>query len=412
MDTSRKSDILSSELKKTACKHANGKEIVMLRVAVVGTGGISNMHIQSYLAFPDRCRIVALVDIFPEKAQEKKERYGLTDAQVYDDHLKILDRDDIDLVDVCTPPYVHAEISINCLKAGKNVLCEKPMAASLEECDAMLRAQKESGKLLSIVAQNRFRTGYMNLKKVLDSGMAGDIVHAQADSFWWRGHSYYDLWWRGTWEKEGGGCTLNHAVHHIDMMLWMMGMPEEVQAVMSNTSHDNAEVEDISIAILRYASGALGQITSSVVHHGEEQQVVLQGKKARISAPWKVAASTSMSNGFPERNEKLEKEIDEYYQSLPEQKYENHTPLIDNVMHALETGGTPLVTAEDGRRTLELITAIYESASTRRPVALPLKPDDPFYTVAGIQSHVPHFYQKTASIDNFNNENITTGRDV
>lgn len=393
-------------------QNANGKEIVMLRVAVVGTGGISNMHIQSYLAFPDRCRIVALVDIFPEKAQEKKERYGLTDAQVYDDHLKILNRDDIDLVDVCTPPYVHAEISINCLKAGKNVLCEKPMAASLEECDAMLRAQKESGKLLSIVAQNRFRTGYMNLKKVLDSGMAGDIVHAQADSFWWRGHSYYDLWWRGTWAKEGGGCTLNHAVHHIDMMLWMMGMPEEVQAVMSNTSHDNAEVEDISIAILRYANGALGQITSSVVHHGEEQQVVLQGKKARISAPWKVAASTSMSNGFPERNEKLEKEIDEYYQSLPEQKYEGHTPLIDNVMHALETDGTPLVTAEDGRRTLELITAIYESASTRRPVALPLKPDDPFYTVAGIQSHVPHFYQKSASIDNFNNENITTGRDM
>lgn len=384
----------------------------MLRVAIVGTGNISNAHIQGYLTFPERCQIVALVDIYPEKAQEKKERYGLKDAQVYDDHHKILDRDDIDLVDVCTPPYVHAEISINCLKAGKNVLCEKPMAASLEECDAMIRAMKESGKMLSIVAQNRFRTGYMNLKKVLESGLAGEIVHAEADSFWWRGHNYYDLWWRGTWEKEGGGCTLNHAVHHIDMMNWMMGMPEEIQAVMTNTSHDNAEVEDLSIAILRYPNGALGQITNSVVHHGEEQQVVFQGKKARVSAPWKVAASTDIGNGFWERDEKTEKEIDEFYKSLPKQKYEGHTPLIDNVLRALETGGTPLVTAEDGRRTLEVITAIYESATFRKPVALPLKKDDPFYTVEGIQKSVPHFYEKTASIENFNNENITTGRDV
>ena len=384
----------------------------MLRVAIVGTGNISPNHIRGYLEFPDRCKIVALVDIYPEKAEEKKKRFGLTDAQVYDDHHKILDRDDIDLVDVCTPPYVHAEIAINSLKAGKNVLVEKPMAASLEECDAMRKAQKESGKLLTVVAQNRFRTGYMNLKKVLDAGLAGDIVHAQADSFWWRGHCYYDLWWRGTWEKEGGGCTLNHAVHHIDLMLWMMGMPEEVEAVMSNTSHDNAEVEDLSIALLRYRSGALGQITSSVVHHGEEQQMVFQGKKARVSAPWKVYASTSKSNGFPERDEATEQKIDAFYRSLPEQKYEAHTPLIDDVLRALETGGKPLISAEDGRRTVELITAIYEAAIRHRPVRLPLEKTDPFYTVEGIQKNAPHFYEKTTSIENFENETITTGREV
>ena len=384
----------------------------MLRVAIVGTGNISPNHIRGYLEFPDRCKIVALVDIYPEKAEEKKKRFGLTDAQVYDDHHKILDRDDIDLVDVCTPPYVHAEIAINSLKAGKNVLVEKPMAASLEECDAMRKAQKERGKLLTVVAQRRFRTGYMNLKKVLDAGLAGDIVHAQADSFWWRGHCYYDLWWRGTWEKEGGGCTLNHAVHHIDLMLWMMGMPEEVEAVMSNTSHDNAEVEDLSIALLRYRSGALGQITSSVVHHGEEQQMVFQGKKARVSAPWKVYASTSKSNGFPERDEATEQKIDAFYRSLPEQKYEAHTPLIDDVLRALETGGKPLISAEDGRRTVELITAIYEAAIRHRPVRLPLEKTDPFYTVEGIQKNAPHFYEKTTSIENFENETITTGREV
>lgn len=370
------------------------------------------MHIQGYLEFLDRCKIVALVDIYPEKAEEKKKRYNLTEAEIYDDHKKILGRDDIDLIDVCTPPYVHAEIAINGLNAGKNVLVEKPMAASLEECDAMLAAQKKSGKLLTVVAQNRFRTSYMNLKKTLDSGLAGDIVHAQADSFWWRGHSYYDLWWRGTWEKEGGGCTLNHAVHHIDMMLWMMGMPEEVQSIMSNTSHDNAEVEDLSIALLRYKNGTLGQITSSVVHHGEEQQVIFQGKKARISAPWKVAASTPKSNGFPERNEAVEQEIETFYKTLPDQKYKNHTPLIDDVLKALETGSSPLISSEDGRRTVELITAIYESATTHQLVKLPLQNDDLFYTVEGIQANTPHFHEKSASVENFDNENITTGRNI
>jgi UDP-N-acetyl-2-amino-2-deoxyglucuronate dehydrogenase len=384
----------------------------MIKVAIVGTGSISQEHIKGYLQFPDRCKIVALVDIYPEKAEEKKQRYNLLDADVYDDHKKILDRKDIDLIDICTPPYVHAEIAINSLNAAKNVMGEKPMAASLEECDAMIEAAKINNKLLSVVAQNRYRTSYMKLKKTLDSGLAGDIVHAQIDSFWWRGHSYYDLWWRGTWEKEGGGCTLNHAVHHIDMAAWMMRMPEEVQSIMSNTSHDNAEVEDISIAILKYKNGALGQITSSVVHHGEEQQVVFQGKNARISAPWKVYASTAKSNGFPERNVNLEEEIEKYYESLPESKYEGHAAQIDDVLNYFETGEKVLVSGEDGKKSLELITAIYKSATARQPVKLPLSKEDPFYTVAGIQASVPHFYEKSASVENFDNENITVGREV
>jgi UDP-N-acetyl-2-amino-2-deoxyglucuronate dehydrogenase len=384
----------------------------MLRVAIVGTGNISKFHIEGYLTFPARAKIVALVDIFPQKAEDKKKAFGLTDADVYDNYEKILGRDDIDLVDICVPPYVHAEIAIGCLRAGKNVLVEKPMAASVKECDEMIKAERESGKLLTVVAQNRFRSGYWNLKKVLDSGLAGDIVHAEADSFWWRGHSYYDLWWRGTWAKEGGGCTLNHAVHHIDLMLWMMGMPEEVTSVMGNTSHDNAEVEDISMSLLRFKNGSFGQLTASVVHHGEDQQIVLQGKNARISAPWKVYASAAKQNGFPEEDPETEKKIQAYYESLPEQKYENHTPLIDNVLTALETGAKPLISAEDGRRTVELISAIYESATTHKPVRLPLSSDDPFYTVEGIQANAPHFHEKTASVDNFSDESISTGRAV
>ena len=378
----------------------------MIRVAIVGTGNISHAHVQGYLQFPERCKIVALVDIVPEKAQRMKEQYGL-DAQVYDDHQKILGLDDIDLVDVCTPPYVHASISINSLRSGKNVVCEKPMAASLEECDAMLRARDESGKKLSIIAQNRFRQPIADLKALLDSGLAGPVRSVQVDSFWWRGHCYYDLWWRGTWEKEGGGCTLNHAVHHIDMLCWMMGLPQKITSVMANVSHDNAEVEDLSASILQYP-GALGQLTASVVHHAEEQQLVFQCEKAKIAAPYACYASTSMGNGFPTRNEELEKEIADYVAALPRVRYEGHTGQLENILTALEKDTGVAITGEEGRRTIELITSVYKSGTLGQTVELPLKKDDPFYTVEGIMASVPHFYEKTTSAADLAGE-ITLG---
>lgn len=378
----------------------------MIRVAIIGTGNIANAHVRAYLKFPERCRIVALVDIVPEKAQAMKEKYGL-DAQVYDDHQQILSREDIDLADVCTPPFAHASIAINCLRSGKNVVCEKPMAASLAECDAMLRARDESGKKLSIIAQNRFRQPISNLKALLDSGLAGRVLSARIQSDWWRGHCYYDLWWRGTWEKEGGGCTLNHAVHHIDMLCWMMGLPQRVTSVLANVAHDNAEVEDLSLSILQYP-GALVQLTASVVHHGEEQELVFQCEKAKLAAPFSCYASVSLPNGFPERNTALEAEIAAYAAALPPVRWEGHDGQLENVLSALENDTLPAIGGEDGRRTIELITAIYKSGATGKAVELPLLPSDPFYTVEGMMARVPHFYQKTTAAASLNGE-ITLG---
>ena len=380
--------------------------LFMIRIAIVGTGNIANAHVQAYLQFPERCHIAYLVDIVPEKARRMREKYGL-DAEVMDDHQALLPLQDIDLVDVCTPPYVHAQISINCLRSGKNVVCEKPMAASLEECDQMLRARDESGKKLSIIAQNRFRQPISNLKALLDSGLAGPVRCAQVDSFWWRGHCYYDLWWRGTWEKEGGGCTLNHAVHHIDMLLWMMGLPQRVTSVLANTAHDNAEVEDLSVSILQYP-GALAQLTASVVHHGEEQQLVFQCEKAKLAAPFSCYASLSMGNGFPQRNEALEKEIADFAAALPPIRYEGHTGQLENILTALEQNAPVAIGGEDGRRTIELITAVYKSGATGETVSLPLAADDPFYTVEGLMARMPHFHEKTASAADLEGE-ITLG---
>ena len=137
--------------------------------------------------------------------------------------------------------------------------------------------------------------------------------------------------------------------------------------------------------------------------------MVLQGEKARISAPWKVCASLPRKNGFPYRNEELEKELDELHNSVPDLKYTGHTAELNDVMNAIETGGRPYIDGVSGRRTIEIITSIYKSGFEGRTVCLPLKKDDPWYTVEGIQKNVKHFYEKSASVENFSDGNITVG---
>lgn len=382
----------------------------MIKVGIIGTGNIAHSHVKAFLRFPERCEIVALADIYPEKAQAMKAQYAL-EAEVYDSHEKLIAGGKADLVAICTPPYTHAPIALDSIKAGLHVIVEKPMAASLAECDLLVEAAASSGRVFSPIAQNRFRTPMMRLKSLLESGIAGSVKHVQVDSHWWRGHCYYDLWWRGTWEKEGGGCTLNHAVHHIDLMNWFMGMPEEISAFMANTAHDNAEVEDLSIAALRFEGGALGQLTSSVVHHGEEQQLIFQAEKARISVPFRVSASRSMGNGFPERDQETEREIETAYERMPELTHEAHEGQIDDVLRAIESGGQPLIRAEDGRRTLQVIAGVYKSATTRGAVSLPIAQGDAFYTAEGLSAAVPRFYRKTTSKTELSSDAITTGSD-
>ncbi len=385
----------------------------MLRVAIVGTGGIARLHIEGLKTFPERVKVVALCDIYPDKAKAFAEKHGIEDAAIFDDHEKMLASGiKIDAVHVCTPPYVHAQIAINAMNAGCNVLVEKPMATCLAECDAMLEAEKRNGVTMGCIAQNRFRNSIYKLKAVYDSGLPGKLCCAHINSYWWRGHSYYDLWWRGTWEKEGGGCTLNHAVHHIDMLNWIEGrLPKEVVAVLANTMHDNSEVEDISLAALTYDDGSIAQITSSVVHHGEEQGLDLMCADAKISAPFSVKAELAQPNGFPipERNAELIKKIEDAYNGMPDLPYEGHTGEIDNYYNALENGTRPMITGEDGRKTVELITAIYKAGCKKINVTLPLAKDDDYYTFDGILKNAVHFYEKAASVADFNNEAITVG---
>lgn len=366
----------------------------MINVGIVGTGLISFKHIEAYLKFPDRCRIVAMADPMVDRAREYMKKYNI-ECEVFADAKRLAEAPGVDLVSICTPPSTHAELARAFLLGGKHVLLEKPMAASLKECDAILDAERQSGKRLAVVAQNRFQTVYMRMKKILESGMLGRLNYVQVHSFWWRTMAYYDMDWRGTWEHEGGGCTLNHSVHQIDLMLWLVGMPCEVTATLANVAHANSEVEDVSMAHLRFTPHGVGQITSSLVHYGEDQSILVQMEKAAIAMPWKVVSYKPNPGGFPlGPDEECIAKVQAYYDSLPEVVHEKHFGQIDDMLAAIETGRPPLTTGVDAKNAINVIQGIYKSAFDRRPVDLPLADDDAFYTQRGLLDKAIRYNRK------------------
>jgi predicted dehydrogenase len=374
------------------------ERLSMLKIGIIGTGGIAPAHLNAYRRFEQECQIVALCDAAPGKAATQRNEHHL-DARAYEDVQEMLAAEDLDLVSICTPPSSHAELTICCLRAGVDVLVEKPMAPSLEECDAMIAAAVENGRILSVVAQNRFRDDTATLKEVLDSGLIGPVSHAHVSSAWWRGTAYYDLWWRGRWESEGGGCTLNHAIHHLDLTLWLLGAPRAVTAVLTNAAHENAEVEDLSVAVLQF-DRALAEVTASVVHHGEEQAIVVQGRQARVSQPWKVTANVAAPNGFPEPQEDqgLVAQIEEIAAAHRPLAHAGHAGQIADMLESVRTRRRPAIDGGDGRRAVELVTAIYASGIERRTVDLPLPTDDPYYRSGTLVRRAPRFFGKKASV--------------
>ncbi|MDY5483602.1 MAG: Gfo/Idh/MocA family oxidoreductase [Clostridium sp.] len=380
----------------------------MIGVAILGAGDIANIHIEAYQQFGQRCHIVALADIFTEKAQEKKEKYGL-DCDVVGDYRELLERDDIQLVSVCLPPSMHCETSVAFLERGIHVLCEKPMAPCLEECDRMLAAAKAGQAKLSIVAQNRFKQDIMKTKALLDQKALGDVYFVQANSTWWRGDNYYDLWWRGTWEKEGGGCTFIHAVHHIDLLLWLMGDVKELSALVSNQNHHNSEVEDVSISTIRFRSGAVGVMTANLLHHGEEQRFIIDAEKGTIEIPHKLSVSRQQQNGYPEDDVEAREALQEAFRRIDDLKYTDHCGQIENMLTAIEQDTDPLISGEEGRKTLEFISAVYQSAFTGQTVKFPMTSEDLFYTKEGILSKAVKFHEKTKSVSNYADTGIKVG---
>ncbi len=379
-----------------------------LGVAIIGTGAVSSAHILAYERM-DEVEIRVLCDSNLERAQKAAQKIS-SHPKAVSDWQEILDFPEISCVSVCLPPFLHAEVAEAFLRAGKNVLVEKPMATSLEECDRMIAAGKASGKLLSVVCNNRFNTSVMRVKHILDSGICGRLLFTTVSSLWWRGANYYDMWWRGTWEKEYGGCTTSHAVHHLDLLQWMAGMPSGVQAVIGNLAHDNSECEDYACAVFRY-KGSVAQFTTNLVSHGESQEIVFNLERASLHIPWQANASTALINGFPQSNDSLKAELESLFNRLPVCAPEGHCGAVHNFIKAVRGEEPLLVDGMQGRNTIEMITAIYQASVSGQPALFPISPESRFYRKATYLMEMPHFYEKHYTADHLDHAPaITFGR--
>lgn len=350
----------------------------MVGVGIIGMGSISLQHVKAYKAFPECCRIYGIYDRHREKAEEKQRALNL-EADIYTDYREILKDSRIQLVSICLPPFLHREIAVASMLAGKDVLVEKPMAPSLEECDEMLEIQKKTGRYLGVVSQNRYTKDNAFLREMMKTGRLGTLLWGEAASCWYRGNGYYALKWRGSWELEGGGCLLNHGVHQIDLLNWILGKPREVYGVTANLNHRESQVEDQAAVILKYPQGAVVTLTITLNAHEERQEIHLEGSRAGIRVPFSLSCKFQREDGFPLENQEEREALEKEYEAVKAPGHEPFAEQIEEVLRSVETGKCLGVTGDEGRDSVEVITAVYASAVSGKPVKLPIGRDSYFY---------------------------------
>ncbi len=232
-----------------------------LRFAIVGCGVIHGTHIDAIKALPDDAVLVAVADEVKERADATAEKHGV---KAFYDLDAMLDWGEFDVLCVCTPSGLHAECGIKGAKAGKHIVCEKPIDVSLAAADALIAACKENNVKLEVISQHRHSTGFRQLKSWLDEGKLGDLVYGESVTKWYRTQSYYDSGgWRGTWALDGAGALMNQGVHYADMLRWLMGPIKSVSATMATRAHERIEVEDIVSATIAFQNGAVGTLLAS-----------------------------------------------------------------------------------------------------------------------------------------------------
>jgi len=344
-----------------------------LGIGIIGAGGIASAHASAWLAMGDSCQLIAFADQDVRRAQERTEQFGA--QRWFADPYELLQQEDIHIISLCTPPFNHAKLSIAALEAGKHALVEKPMCCSLEEADQMIEAAERNERLLGVVFQWRFTPEFVRIKALLEHGKLGKPFLAHMVSLWWRTADYFRVWWRGTWEKECGGSVINHAIHHLDFLLGLMGEVEKVSAQMGVFAHE-IETEDAAAAVVRFANGALGVLVASTATYPEEHRVTIYGELGSASLPWQLNLADS----------RYQSEVEEWVRQLPRPEHGGHMAVISDFLQAVKTQRKPAVDGREGRRSVELAIAIYKSAITGEPVSLPLLRDDPFYTKEGLMA--------------------------
>lgn len=339
-----------------------------LRIALVGCGRISRTHLDAIAKVPG-LQLTAVCDDVEERAREAGTAAGVP---WFSDYARMLREAPSDAVTIATPSGLHPQHGMAAARAGKHVICEKPMATSLQGADELVRACDDAKVQLFVVKQNRLNPSIQLLRRAVDKGRFGRIYVASTTVWWARPQEYYDQApWRGTWEFDGG-AILNQASHYVDLLQWLVGPVESVMARTATLAR-KIEAEDTGIAVLRFRSGALGsiQVTMLTYPRNLEGSITILGEKGAAKVGG-TAVNKVEHWSFADYDDD-DKLVDQANTAPPTVYGFGHEGYYRNVLAALRGESRPDTDGRGGRKSLELILAIYESARTGREVSLPLK---------------------------------------
>jgi UDP-N-acetyl-2-amino-2-deoxyglucuronate dehydrogenase len=361
----------------------------MYKTGIIGCGKVAHLHAKA-LQNASQSEFTAVFSRTLDKAKNFAATYGV---KAYDNITEMVEKEKLDLVMVCTPHPNHLEPTLEAMAAGAHVIVEKPLASTLADCDAMIAASKKYGKKLGVISQRRFYESVQRAKKAIEDGKIGTPALGTVTMLGWRDENYYKSDpWRGSWEHEGGGVMVNQAPHQLDVLLWLMGEVEEVYGTWANLNHPYIEVEDTALAIVKFKNGGLGNIllTNSTkpgihgkihVHGSNGASVGIQPEAGAmfiagmsgISEPpqndlWTIPGEEHLLAEFIKEDTAIFHKIDPTVHYIQLQ--------IEEFLDALVQGREPLVTGEEGRRTVELFTAIYRSTRDNMPVKFPLMAEE------------------------------------
>lgn len=338
-----------------------------LNFAIVGCGVIAPCHVSAIKSIED-ANLYSVCDIIPEKADKFAEDNGVD--RVYYDYREMLENPEIDVVCVCVPSGLHAEVSVAAAKKGKHIVCEKPLEITGEKIEAIIKAVRENNVKMQCIFQRRTMSSAIATRKAIAEGKLGKIVLADAYLKYYRSQEYYNsAGWRGTWELDGGGALMNQGVHGIDLLTWMVGENVEKVFARAGALVRDIEVEDTTVALLCFAGGGYGVIEgATTVYPGLDTRFEVHGEKGTIIftdsgiEKWEFIGEKVPR---PMESEKLGGASDpSKIASI------GHSILIEDMVDAIKKDKEPMIPPEEGRKAVNLILSIYKSARENREILL------------------------------------------
>ena len=347
-----------------------------VRVAIVGSGNIANArHLPAVAAQATPVEVVAAVDVDIDRAKDLAQQWNI--PATYTDIEEMLAAEHPDIVFVCTPPVAHREAVIACLKAGSWVWCEKPPALSIAEYDEIAQYEQDGGPYVAYVFQHRFGSGAQQLRRQIQSGELGSPLVGVCNTLWYREPAYFDVPWRGKWATEGGGPTMGHGIHQMDLMLSLLGDWTEVRAMMG-TLERSVETEDVSLAAVRFESGALVSMVNSILSPRETSYLRFDFTDATVELTHTYGYDNSSWSWTPAPHVTDESRVASWRPD--EDTPSSHAAQLSELLASFAAGQRPRSSGTDGRRVLEFIAGLYQSALTGQPVLrAELTTANPFY---------------------------------